>query len=1109
MASKREISIIIAAVDKASRTLRTVSKSASSGLKSVANAATEASRAMAAVGAGLSIGLGLAVKTTADFQQAMANTQSVIGATADELGKLTANAREMGRTTIFSATESANAMYFLASAGLNTEQIIQSLEGTLKLAAATQADLSFTTSTVVSTISAFGLAAAEADRVANTFAATISASQATMDKLSVALSFVAPVARSVNMSLEETTAILGSLFNAGIQASTAGTALRMSIAQLLKPSKEQTDAINRLGISILDSEKQLRSMTDIIRDLEEVGLSTADAMLLFGVRAGPAMLALVNQGADAIENLTKKVTGTDKAADMAALQIDTFNGQMKLMKSALQELQIVIGNKLLPILTEYTTKLTEIINKTSIWSEQQPKITKHIVLSAGALTVLLTGLGTLGLIIPKIAQGILTIGGAIGKLIFRIELLFSHLNAISIAGTAISVWLAGIAAGAITFVGALKLATNQIDKEKEALTSYNEVTKNTRSNIDKIVGQLKIYQDELDNLNSFIDKGVTHTSQWNEEIELWEQIPINERVAELTGLIDNLNFGLKQARGQIQNGIDVTKSLTESTGLLNKILIAGAKAWKDLGQAMFTMMPNLMGIDAGFKAFAQSGVLSEDSPFFKSIEASREEMRLWKDAAIAMKEAAENIIDIRPTGLSVVQGLRLETEESFNDLQKRIRLREKLLRSLDVVSGRTTEPQAIPPPAFIAEPSREELRNFEVAWNTAQGNMKEVAIANLRSQLDAFAAMGIEQSKLAEFEILRRQQIEDQYRVTELSKSDIFLNELNARKLASEVELRSQLNSIRESTFQMEQDRIKALERGYIGYIRTISRLSRQFFSDQAGGWLRGMANLVRFITQSIANSKRELAMEKLKEAASNQTTAQVLRNYAKEQMALGALATLQAAFAAASLNFVQAAAFGAVATQAGIAAGASLAQAASLGIGAKALQAEAAVLMTSATAIEAVGEATATGMDLAADATRRAARESEMLAREEEQRLNTELQLKQRILDMEGRTLEARQLGFEAEVARLREQNVNEDLIRRYEQLSSQQIGQNIGTTPIAPIVPTGGDGGNIGDGFGTTVYQSNTFIGIASIDDQVQLREWAEQLVPFIEEIQDKDNG
>ena len=153
-------------------------------------------RNMAIAGAAIVAAFGMAIKTASQFEQSMANTASVAGATSEELKKLSDYAREMGEQSVFSASQAADAMYFLASAGMNVDQVMSALKGTLALAAATQSDLAFTAAAVAATLSQFGLEASEADRVANVFAATISMSQATMDKLATSMSYVGPMAKA-------------------------------------------------------------------------------------------------------------------------------------------------------------------------------------------------------------------------------------------------------------------------------------------------------------------------------------------------------------------------------------------------------------------------------------------------------------------------------------------------------------------------------------------------------------------------------------------------------------------------------------------------------------------------------------------------------------------------------------------------------------------------------------------------------------------------------------------------------------------------------------------------------------------------------------------------
>ena len=354
-------------------------KAAGTGMDNFASKISGIGKGMTIVGVAITAAFGMAVKTASNFEQSMANTASVAGATAEELQRMSDAAREMGKQSVYSASEAADAMYYLGSAGLEADQIIGALSGTMTLAAATQSDLAYTSEAITATLSQFNFEAEKAGKVANIFAAAISGSQATMEKLKTSMSYVGPVAKSLGMTLEETTGILMNLYNAGYDGSKAGTALRMAFSQLLDPTQKAAAALDHMKISITDSAGQMRPFKDIIDDLGRAGMTAADAMDIFGKRAGPAMLALVSQGEGAIEKMTEKITDTNKAAEMAAIQMDTFKGAVKLLKSAFEEFQIIIANHIMPTITWIIKGITKAINVVSAWMEKNVLLTDIIV----------------------------------------------------------------------------------------------------------------------------------------------------------------------------------------------------------------------------------------------------------------------------------------------------------------------------------------------------------------------------------------------------------------------------------------------------------------------------------------------------------------------------------------------------------------------------------------------------------------------------------------------------------------------------------------------------------------------------------------------------------
>ncbi len=234
---------------------------------------------MIATGKALTLGLTLpilgiaaaAIKTAGDFETSMNRVRAVTGATADEMIELEATARELGATTQFSAKQAADAMSFLAMAGFETNKIIGAMPATLNLAAAAQIDMGQAADIASNILAGFNLDADELAGAIDVMAKTFTSSNTDLVQLGEAMSLVAPISEGLGVSIEETSAAIGILSNAGIQASSAGTGLRRTLSVLVTES-------DRLGIATLDAAGDMRPLADILDDLEEVGLSTADAL---------------------------------------------------------------------------------------------------------------------------------------------------------------------------------------------------------------------------------------------------------------------------------------------------------------------------------------------------------------------------------------------------------------------------------------------------------------------------------------------------------------------------------------------------------------------------------------------------------------------------------------------------------------------------------------------------------------------------------------------------------------------------------------------------------------------------------------------------------------
>lgn len=323
--------------------------------------------AFTAIGASGTLALTNIVSTGATFEQKMANVASVTGAVDEEFKQMSQTALDLGSKSRAGAGAAADAMYYLGSAGYDAQQTISALDGVINLATATMSDLAFTSETVVSTITAFGLKAEDATRVSNVFAAAIGKSQLEMNNLAEGMKYIAPVAGVVGWSLEQTTAAMALLSNAGFKGSIAGAALRNILSDLLNPTNQVQEAFARYGLSLDQVNPEMNSLADIMRTISSVGMSTADVMTIFGERGGPQMMALLQQGYGALQTMTNQITGTNAATEMMNRQLDTVKGAWDLLKAALEGVWITLFQFLAPVLQSTLEHITGFVQRIREW----------------------------------------------------------------------------------------------------------------------------------------------------------------------------------------------------------------------------------------------------------------------------------------------------------------------------------------------------------------------------------------------------------------------------------------------------------------------------------------------------------------------------------------------------------------------------------------------------------------------------------------------------------------------------------------------------------------------------------------------------------------------
>lgn len=301
-----------------------------------------------------------------DFDSQMSTVAAISGATGEELEILRAKAQEMGATTAFSATESAQAMEYMAMAGWKTTDITNGLAGVMNLAAASGEDLATVSDIVTDAMTAFGMSAEESTHFSDVLAQTASNANTNVGMMGETFKYVAPVAGSLGYNVEDTAAAIGLMANSGIKASQAGTALRTLMTNMANPTDKMAAAMDTLGISLTDSSGEMKSFAEITEDLrngfsgltEEQKASTAAN--LAGKEGMSGLLAIVNASEEDYKKLTDSIKDCSGASEkMAEIRLDNLEGDVTLFKSALEGAQIAISDKLTPVLRNLVKKATD------------------------------------------------------------------------------------------------------------------------------------------------------------------------------------------------------------------------------------------------------------------------------------------------------------------------------------------------------------------------------------------------------------------------------------------------------------------------------------------------------------------------------------------------------------------------------------------------------------------------------------------------------------------------------------------------------------------------------------------------------------------------------
>ena len=332
------------------------------------------------------------IKLGMEFDKTMARVGAVSNATAEDLGRLRDKARELGASTVFSASQAAEGMTYLAMAGFKTEDMLKAMPGMLNLASAGQVDLASASDIAASMLNGFGLEASQINRVADTMVNTFANSSTDLQGLGETMKYVAPVAASMGVDLETVAAMAGKLGDNAIRGSQAGTAMRAVFTRLVAPATEGQKALYALGVSVKDAEGNVRSMPDVLKDigtaLQKLPQAAQAAIKkdIFGQEAMSAAGILMNNAVDGtLQNFIEKVHEAGSAERVAIQQNNNLAGELGSLNSAYQETQLILSEAVTPAIRKCTVWLTKGVGVVGSFAKKHETLLKVLVAVGGSI----------------------------------------------------------------------------------------------------------------------------------------------------------------------------------------------------------------------------------------------------------------------------------------------------------------------------------------------------------------------------------------------------------------------------------------------------------------------------------------------------------------------------------------------------------------------------------------------------------------------------------------------------------------------------------------------------------------------------------------------------
>jgi TP901 family phage tail tape measure protein len=440
-------------------------------VKSAGDKMAQVGTRIAAAGAAIGAAAFFPIKEAATFEKSMSRVIAVTEETGKTFEDLEKQARELGRTTQFTAEEAAGGMRFLGMAGLNTQQVFESIGPTLDLAAAGELSVAESADIATNIMSAFGKTTSDLTDIMDVLAQTAANSNTDVRQLADAISYAGPTAKAAGITFEDLAGRIGLLASNGIKGTRAGTNLRGIIAALVKPSTEAEEAIRNLGAEIIFTADGSLDLAATFDSLEKSGLNARDAFAIFRRTAGGAGVVFAEQSAK-LEELAKKIDNADGAAGrMRKTMEDNLVGAFTILKSAVSGLLITLGAPLQDTLQSLALNVAKLTTSLADWTEKHPTLAKWVIGLTGAVGLLLAAVGAILIPLGLIASGL----GAAGAAMASMSIVVTSTMIPALVALKAAIIAAMAAGGLFPPLLVLMAAAFAAVKVYQAVTAYGEM----------------------------------------------------------------------------------------------------------------------------------------------------------------------------------------------------------------------------------------------------------------------------------------------------------------------------------------------------------------------------------------------------------------------------------------------------------------------------------------------------------------------------------------------------------------------------------------------------------------------------------------------------------